>query len=483
MQGALGKTSTELIGTLSTDVLDRRDHAEIVQLLGVVRGGGHYRMPIRYMRPNGSLRVGSLTVTPIHTDGVVTGGLAIVRDTTDEEVLRESSAQHARLAAVGQLLGGVANELNNPLASLLAVAELGVGSPTLHESDRDAIRQIRDEARRASQIVSELLDSTTERTRDRSSDRAAERPSDRGSDHALLDLNRIATTSLELHGYSLRRRGITVLPSLPVTPILVRGDGGQLRQLLINVLTNAEDALDGWPGVREIRVTTRVDGETAVLDISDSGPGGAPVHLRHVFEPTFSARSERGRRGYGLTISRAIARGHGGDLALTSPHGGGASVTLTLPLVAPASAETDAPARDLVGGTAVERSSASVLLVENEPTLRTAVSRYLESAGYDVHLASGGEEALAQLSARTFDVVLLDLRMDDLPGDDVYRVLERRDASQAARVLFITGDMHSDTASDFVRGTGRPVLPKPFRLSDLAERIAEMLQVPELRDP
>ncbi len=208
-----------------------------------------------------------------------------------------------------------------------------------------------------------------------------------------------------------------------------------------------------------------------MLEVSDTGPGIAAAHVHRVFEPTYSSHAARGRRGYGLTISRAIARAHGGELAATSSSAGGAAFTLMLPVV------SQAPDQDTAASApvAARSASASVLLVENEPTLRSAVGRYLESAGYDVQLASGGEEALRKLAVRTYDAVLLDLRMDDLPGDDVYRALEQRDPAQAARVLFITGDMHSATASEFVRATGRPVLPKPFRLADLAARVAEVV--------
>lgn len=463
MQSAVGKTGAELIGTPATAVLDPRDHAEVAVLLAAVRGGGQYRMQIHYLGGNGALRVGTLTATPILTDGEVTGGLGIVRDTTDEEILRESTAQHARLASVGQLLGGVANELNNPLASLLAVAELGVSSPTLAAPDREALRQIRDEARRASRIVAELLASTNERTKD----------------GATLDLNRVVAASLELHGYSLRRRGIALVSTLATTPIAVRGDGGQLRQLLINVLTNAEDALDGWAGTREIHVTTRIAGGVALVDVADTGPGVAPTQTQRIFEPTFSSRAALGRRGYGLTISRAIAREHLGELDVTRALRGGAVFTLKLPVVVDAAVSAATRMQE----TPRTGASASVLLVENESTLRSAMARYLESAGYDVHMAAGGEEALTQLAARSFDAVLLDLRMDDLPGDDVYRALEQRDPAQAMRVLFITGDMHSASASAFVRATGRPVLPKPFRLADLAVRVAELVNGSAIPQP
>lgn len=454
---ATGCTRDELIGASYTHMLDPRDHVDAAGLLATIFAGGRQRMQIRYRGANGSLRVGVINTSPVERDGRIVGGLGVVRDTTDEEVLRESNAQQSRLAAVGQLLSGVANELNNPLTSLLAVAELEASSPTLVDADRQVIGQILDEARRASRIVTALLESA----------------SDRGRERTILDVNRVVRGALELHGFSLRRRNISVVTSLAAANISVQGDGAQLRQLLINLLTNAEDALEGVPGEKEIRIATCVVGNAVVLAVSDSGPGIADAHVQSVFEPMFSTRAERGGRGFGLTISRTIAREHGGQLNVTSSSSAGATLTLTLPIATYEAAAIDVtPSRTIRGV-----DTCTILLVEDEATLRSAMSRYLTRAGYVVHLAAGGHEALAQLTEQRYDVVLLDLRMDDLPGDEVYRELERRSPAQAARVLFITGDMHSTSAAEFVRTTGRSVLPKPFELSELGQKVAELLAV------
>ena len=278
--------------------------------------------------------------------------------------------------------------------------------------------------------------------------------------------------ALELHGFSLRRRNIAVVTSLEPSNAYVQGDSAQLRQLLINLLTNAEEALEGSSGKQEIRITTSVVDNAVVLSVSDSGPGIAHAHVQSVFEPMFSTREERGGRGFGLTISRTIARDHGGQLAVTSSTSGGATLTLTLPV-----ASTDAPTEMVPTRVVRSTEQSTILVVEDEATLRSAMSRYLSRAGFVVHMAAGGHEALAQLEERRYDVVLLDLRMEDLSGDEVYRELERRCPEQATRVLFITGDMQSASAADFVCATGRPVLPKPFELGELGRRVAELLAV------
>jgi DNA-binding response OmpR family regulator len=116
------------------------------------------------------------------------------------------------------------------------------------------------------------------------------------------------------------------------------------------------------------------------------------------------------------------------------------------------------------------------LLIEDEATLRSAIGRFLRNTGYVVDVAEGGSDALELLAERSYDLILLDLRMKGLTGEQVYELIESRDPDQARRVVFMTGDLHSATASRFIRMTGRPVLAKPFTLLELETRVAQLLQ-------
>lgn len=118
----------------------------------------------------------------------------------------------------------------------------------------------------------------------------------------------------------------------------------------------------------------------------------------------------------------------------------------------------------------------AILLIEDEATLRVAISRFLRATGYEVDVAENGSLALDQLNSRAYDLILLDLRMKGITGEDVYEMMQSTHPEQAARVVFVTGDLHSPAASRFIRLTGRPVLAKPFTLAELAQRVGQLLQ-------
>lgn len=454
-----GLQREEVLGQHFAAMVHPADRPTALALVAETLAGHRRRLQMRFLGANGP-RMGMITTAPIHENGEVVGALGIIRDVTNDEIARETNAQQARMAAVGQSLSRVANELNNPLASLLAVAELQATSATMLPRDRRAIEQICEEARRASRIVSQLLDTT------------GEAPQTAG-ERQRVDVNALIRRAIDLHGYGLREHDIVVefnaAPDLP--PIL--GDTIQLQQAVSNLLVNAEEALIGHDGERRIRVLTRSGAKGVEVLVSDTGPGIASHHLSRILEPMFTTRTEQGNRGLGLTISHAIVRDHGGTLEAQSRPGEGAAFTLSFPVMTAVATPT---ATDGATTTAEPTSTRSLLLIEDEVTLRSAISRFLRNTGYMVDVAEGGAEALDLLADRSYDLILLDLRMKGLTGEQVYELIESRDVDQARRVVFMTGDLHSATASRFIRMTGRPVLAKPFTLLELETRVAQLIQ-------
>lgn len=455
-----GVQREDVIGQHFAAMVHPADRPTALAMVADTLAGQRRRLQMRFMGANGP-RMGMITTAPIHENGEVVGALGIIRDVTNDEIARETNAQQARMAAVGQSLSRVANELNNPLASLLAVAELQASSPTMLPQDRRAIEQICEQARRASRIVSQLLDTT------------GEAPQTAG-ERQIVDVNALIRRAIDLHGYGLREHGIVVdfiaAPELPP----ISGDTIQLQQAVSNLLVNAEEALIGHDGERRIRVLTRAGEKSVEVQVSDSGPGITSHHLSRIFEPMFTTRSEQGNRGLGLTISHAIVRDHGGSLEVHSQPGDGAAFTMSFPVTAAVAAPAPTDGSATAGDEAT--STRSLLLIEDEVTLRSAIGRFLRNTGYTVDVAEGGSEALDLLADRSYDLILLDLRMKGLTGEQVFEMIESRDPDQARRVVFMTGDLHSATASRFIRMTGRPVLAKPFTLLELETRVAQLIQ-------
>jgi two-component system NtrC family sensor kinase len=452
LERSVGVAREALLGAPFARLVDPRDVAAAQELLRETFAGKRCRGALRYRAADGSVRHGSVITAPVFEDDEIGGALGIMRDVTDDLRRAEQLLQQEKLAAVGQLVSGVAHELNNPLAGVMAFSELLLASSAHDADSRHALETIHHEAVRAAKIVSHLLTF------------ARQRPAER----VEADLNAIVTDTLQLRHYALRAAQIdlvTVLdPGLPLT----WADPFQLQQVVLNLIGNAEQALAEWSGTRRILVETRHDAQRLVLAVTDTGPGVPPAQRDRIFNPFYTTKPVGQGTGLGLSISDGIVRGHGGQIRVESQPGEGATFFVELPIAGP----NAVAARPAAPRAAVPQAPRRMLVVDDENTMRTAISTFLTTLGHRVTAAAGGVEARALLDANEYDVVLLDLRMPDLGGDALFEELRHRDPRHAHRVVFVTGDVQSDDARRFLARAGRPVVGKPFQLDELATVLA-----------
>ena len=457
LEQAVGQSRKALIGATLERLVDQRDVATAESFLNRTFDGERCRGSLRYRAADGSSRQGSVITAPVFEDGVITGALGIMRDVTDERRLAEQLLQQEKLAAVGQLVSGVAHELNNPLAGVMAFSELLLASGAAHDADaRHAMETIHHEAMRAAKIVSHLLTF------------ARQRPAERTE----ADLNAIVADTLALRRYALRSAQIEVDmvldPSMPRT----WADPFQLQQVVLNLLGNAEQALADWHGPRRIAVWTRHADGTLIIAVSDSGPGIARQERDRIFNPFYTTKPVGQGTGLGLSISDGIVREHRGLIRVESQLGEGATFFVELPVAGPPAVPAARPAPKLPVPAPVGIPARRMLVADDETAMRSALATFLVTQGHSVTAAAGGLEARALLDANEYDVVLLDLRMPDLGGDTLYEELRERDPRHADRVVFVTGDVQSDAARRFLARSGRPFVGKPFQLDELATVLA-----------
>ena len=453
LERAFGRERAELAGQSLSTFVDPRDVASVAQLLRETYAGARTRGQLRYRSALSELRHGSVIMSPIFDGDAITGALGIMRDMTDEIRLTEQLLQQEKLAAVGQLVSGVAHELNNPLAGVMAFSQLVLASPATRDAEaRQAAETIHREAKRAAKIVSNLLTF------------ARQQPAER----AETDLNALVADTLELRRFNLRSANIDVETRLDDSLPRTWADPFQLQQILLNLIGNAEHALAEWNGRRRVTIRTWRDGDQLSLSVSDTGPGIPAEKRDRIFNPFFTTKAVGQGTGLGLSISDGIAREHGGRLRVESQEGEGATFVLELPLVAIPGARSE-KVTERAPGTA---AGGSMLVVDDEPSMRAAIGTFLRSLGHEVTVAASGAEARRLLADHRYDAILLDLRLTDVSGDILYREIRARDAAQAARVVFVTGDTQSEVARRFLAESGRPSLGKPFQLDDLATVIA-----------
>lgn len=314
-----GKSRAELVGTNFVEILRPSERADLWRLFAATLGGERQRREVRFTRPDGAQRVAAVLATPLVEAGRVTGVLAVARDVTDERNLQEQIVRREKLAALGELVSGVAHEMNAPLQTILSHAQLIETEAAEGSETREAAGIVGAEARRAARIVGKLLTF------------ARQNPAER----LATDLNAVIEDTLELRRYPLRVQEIALQVDLDRDLPLTWADPFQLQQAILNILGNAEQAAVQQAGPRRIGVRTRRDGETAVIAITDSGPGIAPEHFPHIFNPFYTTKPRGSGTGLGLSIADGIVRDHGGTIRVQSEPGKGATFEVALPIVPP----------------------------------------------------------------------------------------------------------------------------------------------------
>jgi PAS domain S-box-containing protein len=319
LERVTGKPRTALIGTHFVEILRPAERADLWRLFAATLGGERQRREVHFSPPGGAQRTAMVLATPLVERGRVTGVLAVARDVTDERLLQEQVARQEKLAALGEMVGGVAHEINSPLQAILTNAqqiELAADAPA---EALEAAQVIVSEAKRASRIVNKLLTF------------ARQNPAER----MATDVNQVVEDTVELRRYPLRVQEIQLVVELDRSLPMTWADPFQLQQVIINLLGNAEQAVARPGGERKITVRTRREGENLIVEVADSGPGIAPEHLPHIFNPFYTTKPRGSGTGLGLSIADGIVREHGGSLKVQSEPGRGSRFEVLLPLVTP----------------------------------------------------------------------------------------------------------------------------------------------------
>lgn len=416
----------------------------------------------------GEGKILSVTCSPVRgLADAVQGMVIVISDVTEARMLQLQFAQSEKLSALGEMISGVAHELNNPLASVIGFAQL------LQVKDVDAdikkkLASIDAEATRCQKIVQSLLRFARRHTPER----------------RLLDVNVALDSVLQLLGHQLAVDDIEVRADLQADLRPVLGDFHLLQQVFLNIIYNAYQAMKekGGPGI--MSVATRGDGDRVVIDITDNGPGIAPENLKRIFDPFFSTKEVGKGTGLGLSLAYGTVREHGGSISARSRLGSGSTFTVDLPAASQElvsrTAQAAFPFAEL-GAAAAPASGATgkrILVVEDETSLAEVVSEVLQAQGHQVDTASDGRSAKERISKGSYDVIISDLKMPNMNGRDFYRHVASVEPGLARRIIFSTGDTANPDTQAFFEEVGNPFLSKPFNLKELIRLVESVLDEP-----
>ncbi|HEY7131118.1 MAG TPA: ATP-binding protein, partial [Candidatus Limnocylindrales bacterium] len=433
--------------------------------------------------------------------------LAIVRDLTERSRLQAELVQAQKMEAIGLLVAGVAHELNNPLASIVAFSQLLRTDPDLPTDLRTQADLLVQEANRTRVIVGNLLDF------------ARQRPPER----VETDLRQLVDGILGLQSYMLNRDRLTVVVDIPDHLPRLELDRSQFQQVLVNLTVNAAQAIHELdrPGRIEIRARyeTRANGPIVRLTIADDGPGVPAEVADRLFMPFVSSKSPGEGTGLGLSVSFGIVAAHGGTIHHESNASGGATFVIELPVsegvasepgrphesalpalpiasAAAAGAALDdlvdvaahalaqapslAPGRSSAGRSAGGRAAARprILVLDDELAIRDFLGRVLARAGYEPVLAASGDEALAIVRSNPPAAVLCDHRMAGMSGTAFQAAVAALDPKLGRRFAFMSGDVLNPELRTFATEHGVHLLAKPFDISTVDETVRALLATP-----
>src|SRR5438477_588140 len=461
----LGAPLPNVIGTALGEALLGRPNALHELLAATRRGERPAPLVARSDRLRRTVRVNAARIPGAATEQSI---VVMVEDVTEQQALETQLVQSEKLAAVGQLVSGVAHELNNPLTSIAGLSEFLLEQKELGKKDRGHLQVIQEQAERAGRIVRNLLTFARKGSGER----------------VPVDLNDVIRRTLSLTAYDLKLKDVSVERELSGALPEVFGDRHGLQQVVLNLITNAAQAVAENPRERprEITVSTWFDGQVH-LRVADTGPGIPDEIAQSVFTPFFTTKEPGKGTGLGLSLTYSIVESHGGQITLEprNPRGG-AAFRVDLP---PAPADAVRPALTPAHGTPAVSAAATVkrtiLLVDADPAVQRTIKALVARDGHDVEVAGDPQHALDLAQRGSFDLVITDARAM-APGKRGTLLAEELVARMPAlreRIIVATGDVRPTTEETLAR-LGVRYVRKPFNLRDLRVEAARLWEATAL---
>jgi signal transduction histidine kinase/CheY-like chemotaxis protein len=441
-------------GSISRSVL--RPLEDFVSFMrSVASSGDHSR---RFVGRVACLEVDTLNDAYRHLmESLLAHEARLVRAARDDLERLERLKESEKLAALGRMLSGAAHEINNPLTGVLGNIEMTLRGDSLAPETRERLERVQREGRRVAALVRHLLKTSHRDTGERS----------------VLDLNDVVRDAVEARRHDLTAAGVVVVLDLAPSPVPVHGSELELHQVVLNIVNNAADAMKESARRPRLLVTTAIAPGWATLVIADNGPGMR--NPKQVFDHFYTTKPVGQGTGLGLSICYATVQQHGGRITAENSPEGGARFTIELPLET-----TRAKNEDATGASAGSQAPpeaplpASILVVDDEPTLVELQKDILEALGAVVVGAASGDEAIEQLQKRPFDLIVTDVKMPGgVSGADLFRWVETHLPGSACGFVFVTGDNAGDGSRSFVASVGARCVMKPFSMEEYVQTLRE----------
>jgi len=462
-----------LIGKRLADIVPFADAAKHIKLLrGVMRTGNPLLIEDAIVNtPQGARH---LTIRAFKVgDGLGLIGTDITERLANEQQLAEQALELARanekrlelerkaqinnrLVSIGEMAAGIAHEINNPLTPILGFADMLL-EKDLPEDVKADLQIIRDSARQTADVTKRLLIFARQG-----------KPL-----HTVCDINEVVASALQIRAYHLKTNNIKVIPELAPKIPPTMADNSQLQQVVLNLIMNAEYSMARGHKGGNLLVKTETGGDIIRLTVKDDGPGISKEHMERLFEPFFTTKPLGEGTGLGLSVCHGIIAEHKGRIYAESEAGKGAAFIVELPIIKPEGKEAEEVR--LSESTAPESTKARILVVDDELSIIQVLKRVLTGEGYEVENTAKASEAQTLIKERAYDLILLDIKLPDMSGIELYKHLKKADKSTTRRIIFITGDVMGADTMDFFSRSGAPYITKPFDVELLKREVKNKL--------
>ncbi len=408
------------------------------------------------------------TVAPqFDAHGKVVGAISIALDVTAHRRWEKRMADAQRAESLGVLAGGLAHDFNNLLVAILGNADLGLRELSAHAAARGPLENVRDAALRAAELTKQLLSYAG---------RGAVASSEVDLAPVVDELVRILAPSIPAH--------IKIDVKLDAELPMLRADGGALRQVVMNLLSNARDALGAHPGTIQISsyeiresgessaddvVSVLSPGVYAAIDVTDDGPGMAPNVRNRIFDPFFTTKPTG--HGLGLASVIGIVRAHNGAIRVVSKLGEGTRFTILWPV----KGRGRVPSQELPAAQ-VNKNRAHVLVIDDDEMVRDVLGRMLSDLGFETNCQPDGNAGVTAVQTQRYDVAIVDLTMPGLSGSQL--IAELRRLQPRMPIVVCSGYDRDHKGALHVDG----YLAKPFRITDLEELVVKVLAQPVINN-
>jgi two-component system NtrC family sensor kinase len=406
-----------------------------------------------------------ISVSPWYDkDNRLAGSIHVAKDINNEKLLQQQLIQSEKLSAIGELISGVAHELNNPLTGVMGYSQLLQLRKDLDDRAKENLTKINNLALRCQKIVQNLLSFARKQKPERT----------------LSDINEIIEKTVELRSYELQVNNIILTRDLDKHLPKTIADAHQLQQVFLNILTNAEQAMLEAHGKGHLIIRTHSDPQKSVIvvEVIDDGPGISESYLTRIFDPFFTTKEVGKGTGLGLSLSYGMIKEHGGNIYARSGMGEGATFIIELPIITQLDDKlTSVPElhpqalqfENLVRGK-------RILVVDDEQYILDFFVEVFHSLEMQVDTAGDGRAAMYKMQGADYDLIVTDFKMPQMSGRDLFEWTKENRPHLASRIVFVTGDTVSLETRSFFEDNKNRYLAKPFKIEEVKEVIQQALE-------